>query len=92
MLATEPNDVRKFPDEFKFGVATAAYQIEGGWNADGKGPSIWDQYTHDHPTLIDDHSSGDIAADSYHLYEEDVRIIKSLGVSCLLSVGIPISR
>lgn len=63
-----------------FGVATAAYQIEGGWNADGKGPSIWDQYTHEHPDLIADGTNGDVTDDSYHLYGDDIKIIKSLHV------------
>lgn len=74
-------DDKKFPDDFLFGVATAAYQIEGGWNADGKGPSIWDQFTHDHPEWIEGRANGDVAADSYHLYEQDVKLIKELGVS-----------
>lgn len=74
------NSSRKFPKDFLFGVSTAAYQIEGAWNVDGKGPSIWDQYTHDHPEFVVDRSNGDIAADSYHKYEEDIKLIKSLGV------------
>lgn len=72
---------RKFPEEFLFGASTAAYQIEGGWNADGKGPSIWDQYTHDHPERISDGQNCDVGADSYHFYEEDIKAVKSLGVS-----------
>lgn len=72
---------RKFPDDFLFGAATAAYQIEGGWNASGKGPSIWDQFTHDHPEMIADGQNADDGPDSYHFFEEDLKAIKSLGVS-----------
>lgn len=71
---------RKFPNNFLFGVSTAAYQIEGGWNEDGKGPSNWDYYTHNFPDMMTDRSNGDIAADSYHLYEEDINLAKNLGV------------
>lgn len=71
---------RKFPDDFLFGAATAAFQIEGGWNASGKGPSIWDQFTHDHPELIADGQNADEGPDSYHFFEEDLKAIKSLGV------------
>lgn len=73
--------VRKFPDNFKFGAATAAYQIEGAWNASGKGPSIWDTLTHTHPELIVQNGNGDVADDSYHFYKDDVKLIKGLGVS-----------
>lgn len=75
---------RRFPDDFLFGASTAAYQIEGAWNADGKGPSIWDEYTHDHPEKIMDRQNCDVGPDSYHFYEEDIKAIKSLGVSQLL--------
>nr|XP_049692102.1 myrosinase 1 [Helicoverpa armigera] len=70
-----------FKDGFLFGVATAAYQIEGAWNVSGKGVSIWDKLTHEEPEKIFDHSNGDIADGSYYKVKEDVRLIKELGVS-----------
>jgi hypothetical protein len=70
-----------FADDFKFGAASAAYQIEGGWNEGGKTPSIWDTYTHDNPELIADGSSADVSVDSYHLYEKDVEALKTTGVN-----------
>ncbi|XP_063541750.1 cytosolic beta-glucosidase-like [Cydia strobilella] len=71
--------VKKFPENFLLGAATSAYQIEGGWNADGKGESVWDYYLHKQPDIVKDFTNGDIAADSYHLYERDVEILKELG-------------
>nr|CRL08768.1 Beta-glucosidase 1 [Zygaena filipendulae] len=69
-----------FPEEFIFGVSTAAYQIEGAWNEGGKGENLWDTYLHKHPNFTEDGSNGDIAADSYHKYKADVQMIKDLGV------------
>ncbi|MGQ9473129.1 MAG: GH1 family beta-glucosidase [Candidatus Caldatribacteriaceae bacterium] len=68
-----------FDSHFLFGVATAAYQIEGAWNEDGKGESIWDRFAHT-PGVIEDGTTGDIACDHYHRYREDIRLMKELGV------------
>lgn len=79
------NQTRQFPDDFLFGAASAAYQIEGGWNADGKGPSIWDEYTHSHPEKIKDHQNGDVGPNSYEYFMDDIAAVKSLGVRHFLN-------
>jgi len=71
--------VRSFPDGFLWGTATASYQIEGAWNEDGKGKSIWDRFSHT-PGKIKNNDTGDVALDHYHRYKEDVQLIKALGV------------
>ncbi|NXC28283.1 LPH hydrolase, partial [Campylorhamphus procurvoides] len=68
-----------FPEDFTWGVSSSAYQIEGGWDADGKGPSIWDNFTHV-PGNIKNGDTGDIACDSYHKVEEDIYLLRALGV------------
>ena len=70
----------KFPLGFKWGAATAAYQVEGGWNDDGKGANIWDTFSHEQGNVVDG-SSGDIACNSYQQYREDVQMLSDLGVS-----------
>jgi beta-glucosidase len=72
------NDRLRFPAGFVWGTATSAYQIEGGINEEGRGPSIWDSYSHT-PNKIRDHSNGDRAVDHFHRYKEDVQLMKALG-------------
>lgn len=81
IIANFNDSERRFPDDFLFGVASAAYQIEGGWNADGKGPNIWDEFTHAHPERIVDRSTGDVGPNSYEFYADDIAAVKSLGVT-----------
>jgi beta-glucosidase len=69
-----------FPPGFTWGAATAAYQIEGAVNADGRGPSVWDTFSHT-PGKIRRGDTGDIACDSYHRYREDADLLKSLGLN-----------
>jgi beta-glucosidase len=68
-----------FPPGFLWGIATAAYQIEGAWNEDGKGESIWDRFSHT-PGQIENGDTGDIACDHYHRWREDVALMRRLGV------------
>ncbi|TVU15613.1 hypothetical protein EJB05_39143, partial [Eragrostis curvula] len=106
-----PINRRSFPEGFIFGTASSSYQYEGGAMEGGRGPSIWDTFTHQHPGMysthferstsnlwvfflasqlmfnffdladkIADRSNGDVAVDSYHLYKEDVRLMKDMGM------------
>ena len=73
------SDQLRFPDGFLWGAATAAYQIEGAPDADGKGPSIWDTFSHT-PGKTFHGDTGDVACDSYHRYPDDIEMLKLLGV------------
>ncbi|NOK62524.1 MAG: beta-glucosidase [Chloroflexi bacterium AL-W] len=67
-----------FPSSFVWGVATSSYQIEGATTKDGRGPSIWDTFCAT-PGKISDQTNGAIACDHYHLWEQDLDLIQSLG-------------
>jgi len=75
-----PGEPLDFPAGFTWGAATAAYQIEGAVNADGRGLSVWDTFSHT-PGKVRGGDTGDIACDSYHRYSEDADLLKSLGLS-----------
>ncbi|HXK32927.1 MAG TPA: GH1 family beta-glucosidase [Dehalococcoidia bacterium] len=69
----------RFPDNFSWGTATASYQVEGAWDEDGKGESIWDRFSHTEGKILNG-DTGDVACDQYHRYKEDVAIMKQLGM------------
>jgi beta-glucosidase len=69
----------QFPPNFLWGCATAAYQIEGAVSEDGRKPSVWDTFSHT-PGKTFQGQTGDVADNSYHLYKEDVKLLKNLGV------------
>lgn len=68
-----------FPKHFLWGSASAAYQIEGAWNEDGKGPSVWDVFTKI-PGKTFKGTNGDIAVDHYHRFKEDVALMAEMGL------------
>lgn len=68
-----------FPEGFVWGVATASYQIEGAWDEDGRGETIWDRYC-SIPGNILDGDDGKTACDHYHRYKEDVALMKQMGI------------
>ena len=70
---------RSFPQDFLFGVATAAYQIEGAAHEDGRKDSIWDAFARVPGAVVDAHN-GDVACDHYHRYADDVALMASLGL------------
>jgi len=72
--------VTTFPAGFLWGVATSAYQIEGAVAADGRGPSVWDTFSHQ-PGRIHGGDTGDIAADHYHLVEADLDLMAELEIA-----------
>jgi beta-glucosidase len=86
--AREPS-IRQFPAGFVWGAATAAYQIEGAVDEDGRGPSIWDTFSHT-PGRVVGGETGDLACDHYHRWPEDLELLADLGVTAYrLSVAWP---
>ena len=73
----------RFPDNFLWGAATAAYQIEGSPLADGAGASIWQRFSHDPRLMATKGDTGDVACDHYNRMESDVALMKSLGLAGL---------
>jgi beta-glucosidase len=74
-----PQDYCRFPDSFLWGCATAAYQVEGAAQEDGRKPSVWDTHAHQ-PGRVAHGDTGDVSVDQYHRYAQDVQLMKWLGV------------
>ena len=72
--------MKSFPQNFVWGAATAAYQVEGSPKADGKGESIWDRFAHT-PGKIERGETGDVACDHYRHYPEDIALMRDLGLN-----------
>jgi beta-glucosidase len=68
-----------FPKDFVWGAATASYQIEGAWDEDGKGESIWDRFSHT-PGKVYNGDTGDVACDHFHRWPEDLTLMKEIGL------------
>ncbi len=77
---SSPNGAFPFPEGFVWGASTAAYQVEGAVRTDGRGPSVWDTFSHQ-PGNVRGGDTGDIACDSYHRYREDVALLASFGLN-----------
>ncbi len=74
-----PSKFCPFPNDFLWGGATAAFQIEGAASEDGRGPSVWDTFTR-RPGAIANDATADIATDHYHRFKEDIGLMKDLGL------------
>ncbi|WP_182200829.1 glycoside hydrolase family 1 protein [Paraliobacillus salinarum] len=75
----EHKQLKPFPETFMWGSASAAYQVEGAWDQDGKGPSVWDVYTKKEGTTFKG-TNGDVAVDHYNRYKEDVQLMAEQGL------------
>ena len=71
--------LKPFPSDFLWGASSAAYQVEGAYNEDGRGPSIWDKILKEKDYSFE-RSNGDVAADHYHRFKEDIKLMKELGL------------
>lgn len=79
-LAEPKNESWSFPSDFLWGVAGAAFQLEGGVKADGRGPSIWDVGTHRIPNYVTNNYTADVSDNNYYLYKQDIARIAAMGV------------
>ncbi|SFZ93547.1 beta-glucosidase/beta-glucosidase [Flaviramulus basaltis] len=71
--------MKKFPNDFIWGIATSSYQIEGATAIDGKGPSIWDAFSRI-PGKTHNGETGEVACDHYHRFKEDIQLMKNIGI------------
>lgn len=78
-MASTTTVPKGLPSNFEWGFATAAYQIEGGVNEGGRGPCIWDTFSHLKPSRMANGATGDVACDHYHRYEEDLDLMAKYG-------------
>lgn len=86
---THTTQPRSFPRDFIWGTATAAYQVEGAWNEDGRGPSVWDKFSKTAGKTRNG-DTGDVADDFYHRFPEDIALMKQLGVKAFrMSIAWP---
>ena len=76
---TKMEQTYRFPDDFTWGAATASYQIEGAYNEDGRGLSVWDTFSREPGKVFGGHT-GDVACDHYHRTGEDIALMKELGL------------
>jgi len=86
--AESEGEKKKLPSDFKWGAATAAYQVEGAWDTDGRGESVWDHFTHLYPKNVEsgdrsnpDSTNGNVACDSYHKFDEDIKMMKIMNAN-----------
>ena len=78
-MSEYPTGPIRFPAGFIWGAATSSYQIEGAWDEDGKGESIWDRFCHT-PGKIDNGDVGDVSANHYHYWQDDIQLMKEVGL------------
>ncbi len=69
----------RFPQNFVWGAAAAAYQVEGGFATDGRGLSVWDMFAH-RPGQVYNGDTGDVSTDHYHRYKDDVALMREIGL------------
>lgn len=78
-MSNYPTGHIRFPEGFIWGAATSSYQIEGAWDEDGKGESIWDRFCHT-PGKIDNGDVGDVSANHYRYWQDDLQLMKEVGL------------